>query len=178
MLAVSKMVWKINKNRRSERRVSKEDLERQAKLKSCLRPKDDLPKQRNSSIDSSKLVLDDGSFRKGKERSVKSTSSNGARTSNSNLSVDSKGSGSSSILGLSNKKRIASEQRSIGSRSWDRDSRRSAAQSTQTSERSSLESRSPTVEIKKRVQFSSLHIRDYERVVGDNPSCTIGPPVG
>ena len=176
------MVWKINKNRRSGRRISKEDLEKQAKLKSCLKTKDDLTKQRDTSIDSSKLVLDDGSLRKNREqseRSAKSGSTNGARTSNSNLSVDSKGSGSSSCLGLTNKRRVSSEQPSIGSRSWDRDSRRSeAAQSTQTSERSSVDSKSQVREIKKKVHFSSIHIRDYERVVGDNPSCTIGPPVG
>lgn len=168
------MVWKINKNRRSRRRISKEDLEKQAKLKSCLKTKDDLTKQRDTSIDSSKLVLDDGSLRKNREqseRSAKSGSTNGVRTSNSNLSVDSKGSGSSSCLGLTNKRRVASEQPSIGSRSWDRDSRRS-------SERSSVDSKSQVVEIKKKVHFSSIHIRDYERVVGDNPSCTIGPPVG
>jgi hypothetical protein len=27
------------------------------------------------------------------------------------------------------------------------------------------------------VRFSKIHIRDYERVVGDNPSCSTGPPV-
>jgi hypothetical protein len=30
----------------------------------------------------------------------------------------------------------------------------------------------------KNVRFADIHIRDYERVVGDNPSCSSGPPVG
>ena len=28
------------------------------------------------------------------------------------------------------------------------------------------------------VRFSEIQIRDYERVVGDNPSCSSGPPIG
>ena len=31
---------------------------------------------------------------------------------------------------------------------------------------------------KKSVQFCEIQIRDYERVVGDNPSCSNGPPIG
>ena len=30
----------------------------------------------------------------------------------------------------------------------------------------------------KSVRFSEVHVRDYERVVGDNPSCSSGPPMG
>jgi hypothetical protein len=30
---------------------------------------------------------------------------------------------------------------------------------------------------KKSVRFNAIQIRDYERVVGDNPSCTAGPPL-
>lgn len=29
----------------------------------------------------------------------------------------------------------------------------------------------------KGVRFSEIQIRDYERVVGDNPSCSSGPPI-
>ena len=31
---------------------------------------------------------------------------------------------------------------------------------------------------KNSVRFSEIQIRDYERVVGDNPSCSSGPPIG
>ena len=30
----------------------------------------------------------------------------------------------------------------------------------------------------KSVQFKEIYIRDYERIVGDNPSCSSGPPIG
>lgn len=176
------MVWKINKHKKSERRVSNPTpvLESQPKLKSCLKTNNELVKHRDSLTDSSKL-LDDANSSKVREQSAKSGGSRGGRSSNSNLSadVDSKGSGNSS-LGFNNRRRVASvEQRSVGSRSWDRESRKSeAAQSTQASERSSVDSRSNIDEPKKKVHFASIHIRDYERVVGDNPSCTIGPPVG
>ena len=30
----------------------------------------------------------------------------------------------------------------------------------------------------KAVRFNKIHIRDYERDIGDNPSCSSGPPVG
>jgi hypothetical protein len=29
----------------------------------------------------------------------------------------------------------------------------------------------------KSVRFNEIHIRDYERTVGDNPSCSSGPPI-
>lgn len=37
---------------------------------------------------------------------------------------------------------------------------------------------SRTATSKKTVKFQTVQIREYERVVGDNPSCTIGPPIG
>ena len=36
----------------------------------------------------------------------------------------------------------------------------------------------PETKIEKSVRFKEIHIRDYERVVGDNPSCSSGPPIG
>ena len=29
-----------------------------------------------------------------------------------------------------------------------------------------------------KVRFTNVHIRDYERDIGDNPSCSSGPPIG
>lgn len=183
------MVWKINKHKKSERRVSNPTpvIESQPKLKSCLKTTNDSVKHRDSLTDSSK-ILDSSHLTKSRELSGKSGVSRGVRSSNSNLSnsnlsvdVESKGSGNSSLSFTIRRQRVASvEQRSISSRSWDRDSRKSEnAQSLQTSERSSADSRSNFEETpKKTVQFNSIFIRDYERVVGDNPSCTIGPPVG
>ena len=179
------MVWKIHKQRKPDRQgrtKPKPVIESQPTLKSCLKTTKDLAAHRDSFNDSSKLQ-DDPNYSKAREQSSKSGASRGARSSNSHtsLEVGSKGSGNSGSLGFSNRRKVASvEQHSVSSRgSWDRESRKSeTALSTQTSERSSVDSRSHVEEIKKKVHFASIHVRDYERVVGDNPSCTIGPPVG
>jgi len=200
------MVWKINKHKKSDRqgkterqgrterqrRVIKKKkpvVENQPKLRSCLKS-EELVKQRDSLNDSSKHQ-DDPSNNKAREQSLKSTGSRGARSSSGIVSTDveSKGSVNSSLL-FNNRKRVASvEQQSASSRSWDRESRKSetghsahSAHSSQASERSSAADsrshRSHVKEPKKKVHFAAILIRDYERVVGDNPSCTIGPPVG
>jgi len=178
------MVWKINKHKKSDKRgriiKQKQVVESHPKLKSCLKTTKDLSTHYDSFNDSSK-IQDGPKNIKLREQSIKSGESRGARSSSGYFSTDvgSKGSGSTS-LGFTNRKRVASvDQYSVSSRSWDRDSRKSeTAQSTQTSERSIADSSSHVEEKKRKVHFSSIHIRDYERVVGDNPSCTIGPPVG
>jgi len=178
------MPWKINKHKKSDRqgrnRKKKQVRESQPKLKSCLKTTKDLVRHRDSFNDSSLFQDDSNHTTKTREQGSKS-GSRGARSSSSYFSVDvgSKGSGNSS-LGFNNRKRVASvEQHSVSSRSRGSESRKSeTGQSTQTSERSCADSRSHVEETKKKVQFASIHIRDYERVVGDNPSCTIGPPVG
>ena len=35
----------------------------------------------------------------------------------------------------------------------------------------------PTL-IEKGVRFNEIHVREFERIVGDNPSCSSGPPIG
>jgi thiol:disulfide interchange protein len=191
------MVWKINKHKKSDRqgkterqrRVIKKKkpvVENQPKLRSCLKS-EELVKQRESLNDSSKHQ-DDPSNNKARDQSFKSTGSRGARSSSGIVSTDmeSKGSVNPSLL-FNNRKRVASvEQQSASSRSWDRESRKSetghSAHSSQASERSSAADsrshKSHVKEPKKKVRFAAILIRDYERVVGDNPSCTIGPPVG
>jgi hypothetical protein len=52
-----------------------------------------------------------------------------------------------------------------------KDSLRAASHASQ--QRSSASSN-----LEKVVRFHEIHIRDYERGLGDNPSCTAGPPVG
>ena len=180
------MVWKINKHKKSDKqgkiRRQKKILDSQPKLKSCLKTKKNTNKHNDDSLEDSSRFIDDPNYAKNREQSTKSGTSRGARSSGSNFShgIESKGSANSPSLGFANKKRVASiEQHSVSSRSWDRESRKSeTALSTQGSERSSVGSRSRVEAPKKKVHFSSIHIRDYERVVGDNPSCTIGPPVG
>jgi hypothetical protein len=52
---------------------------------------------------------------------------------------------------------------------------RASPQSGSLSRSSHSQSHSQPV---KAVWFSEIHIRHYERVVGDNPSCSAGPPIG
>jgi len=151
------MVWKINIHKKSEKQgriiiKQKQVLESQPKLKSCLKTTKDLVIHRDSLNESSKLQ-DDPNDIKVREQSSKFGGSRGARSSGSNFSVDveSKGSGNSS-LGFTNRKQVTSvEQHSVGSHSWDHESRKSeTAQSIQTSERSSAGSRSHTEGEKKK----------------------------
>ena len=32
--------------------------------------------------------------------------------------------------------------------------------------------------VEKGVRFNEIHVREFERIVGDNPSCSSGPPIG
>lgn len=175
------MVWKISKHKRSEKQGSvlkqQQVLESQPKLKSCLKVANtkEKPERSESFNDSSALFQNDNSTGKLREQSTKSAGSRSRRSSADMLSCESR----MSSLGFVNRKRVASVgQLSIDSRSWDRDSRKSeTAQSIGTSERS-VDSKGLFERRKKHVRFAEIHVRDYERVVGDNPSCTIGPPVG
>mmetsp|Transcript_14837 Transcript_14837/g.34354 ORF Transcript_14837/g.34354 Transcript_14837/m.34354 type:complete len:644 (-) Transcript_14837:1758-3689(-) len=176
------MVWKISKHKKSEKQggsiKQKQVLESPPKLKSCLKKKKDNIDNPNSQNDSSKSQNDLNGC-KIKDHSLKSNCSR-SRSTKSVISVESKGSENSLPTNHPNGVRAASlEQYSVSSRSWDRESRRSeAGQSTQTSDRSFADSRSFIEDKKKKVSFTVIYVRDYERVVGDNPSCTIGPPVG
>lgn len=67
----------------------------------------------------------------------------------------------------------ASSQASEKSRASSQASEKSRASSQSSGEKSA--SSSPQ---EKQVRFSEIHVRDYERVVGDNPSCSAGPPIG
>lgn len=52
-----------------------------------------------------------------------------------------------------------------------------ANNSTVMSKRTSSGTENPLPH-EKSVRFNEIHIRDYERTVGDNPSCSSGPPIG
>jgi hypothetical protein len=185
------MVWKISKHRKSGdkrdisiKQAQKAIFESQPKIKSCLKKTKDLSEHEQPSQDFSPFQNDDSIGRVQLDQSIKSggSRSRSAKSGGSNRfsdrSVESKGSGNSSSV---HSKRIAPvEQHSDSSRSWDRESRKSeTAQSTQTtSTEHSTASRSLSEVKKKNVRFNVLYFRDYERMIGDNPSCTTGPPVG
>lgn len=190
-LLFSTMVWKINKHRRSGdkrdsiKQAQKAVLENQPKLKSCLKTTKYLSEHAQPSQDFSPFQNDDFIGKGVRDQSIKSggSKSRSAKSVGSNRfsdrSVESIGSGNSSSV---HSKRIAPvEQHSVSSRSWDRESRKSeTAQSTQTtSSGHSLASTSRSLsEVKKKtVRFNVIYFRDYERMIGDNPSCTCGPPV-
>jgi hypothetical protein len=188
------MVWKINKHRKSGdkrdisiniKQAQKAVLESQPKLKSCLKKTKNLSEHEQPSQNFSPFQNDDSIGRVQRDHSIKSggSRSRSAKSGGSNRfsdrSVESKGSGNSSSV---HSKRIAPvEQHSESSRSWDRESRKSeTARSTQTtsSEHSTASRSLSEVKKKKNVRFNVIYFRDYERMIGDNPSCTTGPPVG
>lgn len=143
------MVWKITKHKRSDKgNVIKQKLVLDSQP----------PKLKSCLKKSSGIRL----------RSAKSGAAS-SRSAESNRSVESRGSGNS--FSSHSKRIVSGEQNSVSSRSWDRESRTS--ETTQSNQSKSIS------EVKKEnVRFNVIHIRDYERVVGDNPSCSHGPPVG
>jgi len=187
------MVWKINKHRKSGdkrdisiKQAQKAVFESQPKIKSCLKKTKDYSEHKQPSQDFSPFQNDDSigsriqrdqSSKSGGSRSRSAKSGGSKRFSD--RSVESLGSGNSSSV---HSKRIALvEQHSESSRSRDQESRKSEnAQSIQTisSEHSTASRSLSEVKKKKNVRFNVIYFRDYERMIGDNPSCTTGPPVG
>jgi hypothetical protein len=147
------MVWKIRRNSRGHALDSHAMREYHAKLKSCL--KNECSSQNSSLASSNKNCEQSTTIR---EQSTGSGRSLGSRSGHS------RGSGS-----------LPSEQHSFASGS----SASSGAVSRNSSARASQRGeRSERAQQEKAVRFSEIHIRDYERVVGDNPSCSTGPPIG
>ena len=164
------MVWKMK--RRSSREQAKEasslireHLNNSSKIKSCTKREFDHSSQNSSQTSSSINCCDQSTLR---DQSTRSGRSIGSRSGNIRFSGNSRGSGSSAGRGIETP---AGEQDSCTSGS--NISRASSARASQRSKTSQL-----SLPIGKAVCFSEIHIRDYERVVGDNPSCSAGPPIG
>ena len=165
------MVWKINKKKSDRGNAVKQKtvLEIQPNLKSCLKTtKDAFERESSNEFYNCKLHnntnIHNNNIGKVREQIAKSgsrlrnTKPVAARSSGSNISIESKGSESSSS--------VQCKQHSVSSRSWDREMRKSeTAQSTHSSEQSSIP-RSISEVKKKNVRFNVIYIRDYERVVG------------
>mmetsp|Transcript_5357 Transcript_5357/g.5748 ORF Transcript_5357/g.5748 Transcript_5357/m.5748 type:complete len:144 (-) Transcript_5357:1918-2349(-) len=143
------MVWKINKHKRSDKgNVIKQKL-----------VIENQPPKLKSCLSKSSGI---------RSRSAKSRPAS-SRSAESNRLVESRGSGNS--FSTHNKRIVSGEQYSVSSRSWDRES--STSETIQSNQSKSIS------EVKiENVRFNVIYIRDYERVVGDNPSCSTGPPVG
>ncbi|KAG7366903.1 hypothetical protein IV203_029573 [Nitzschia inconspicua] len=163
------MVWKKTKlYNKGSRKLKSVPEEAQPKLKSCLK-KSSEPKSssdQESSHAESCRTSGDGSSNKehGSDRSVATRS---LPSSNCSRSIESRGSGESSTVP---RKSACNDQMSVTD-----ESSAEHGQSSYNSERSTQSALSSSV--RKRVRFNAIQIRDYERVVGDNPSCTSGPPL-
>jgi hypothetical protein len=167
------MVWKKGKhNKKLDTQGNNKltSVPEEPKLKGFLKQKDGSDQE--SSQDSSRRQGGDSS-------TLDHGSKSAASRSVGSPSGESRGSGSSSA-----RWRVSIEQESCNSAtsygSSDRGSRKSDhGASSPGSERSSTSFPSqPGAANTKRVRFDAVQIRDYERVVGDNPSCTTGPPIG
>jgi hypothetical protein len=186
------MVWKIRRNGNGSGKDNNNApaIRGPVTVKSCLK-KDSDDRSKTSTI-SSKKCFD---YNSGPDQST--ARSNGSRSEGSR-SHGSHGSGSLGSKSLHSRltdnfsqwsgRQAAgsSEQPSVTSSSADgsqeskgssKNSVRAApaapAAASHASQRSSSSSHREKV-----VRFHDIHIRDYERVVGDNPSCSSGPPVG
>jgi hypothetical protein len=151
------MVWKKSKRScKGSRTLKTVAEEAQPKLKSCLKKTfERLPLvHANSSQNESFRIRD--------EASRLAASTNGTR------SVESRGSAESCSL---QRQAHCTDQMSSTDES-STDNGHSQSQHSDQSAKSASQSG-----IKKKVRFNAIQIRDYERIVGDNPSCTTGPPL-
>ena len=154
------MGWKIRRSSREQASTSIQKVvarEKHLKLRSCLKRDGDHCSQ--SSQSSSRR----GDLSTIRDQSTRSGNSVGSRSGNSRLSGS-----------CSPENSVPFEQRSQNSHG----SNGSGAVSRTSSARGSYQSeRSKRSQQEKSVRFNEIQIRDYERVVGDNPSCSSGPPI-
>jgi hypothetical protein len=175
------MVWK--KSRRSCKDSKKliktvvdESQQQQPKLKSCLKKFQEtlsVSDQELSSQNESdyKISSGDGSS-SSKEANRSAASTNGSRSVESRASAE-----SSSLQRLVHHHHSTDHMSSSTTEESSTDDNGVAAQSqSQTSDQSGPSS-GLQCGTKKKFRFNAIQIRDYERIVGDNPSCTTGPPL-
>lgn len=143
--------------------------EAQPKLKSCLKKphhETSTSSDQESSQEDSYRISGDGSSTK-EPGSCRSVASQSLSSTNCSRSIESRGSAESS-----------SHQRKANSTDQMSCTDESSADHAQSSQKSERSTRSCSQSgVKKRVRFNAIQIRDYERIVGDNPSCTSGPPL-
>jgi hypothetical protein len=143
------MMWKVRRNSRETGKKAHGTMERaKADIKSCMKKDSDHASQSSQSSTTNW------------EQSIRSQSDG------------SKGSGSRNSLSFAS----ASEEHnaSLGELSG---SSLPVLKNSGTRDSQQIKSTTQPQHVKS-VRFSEIHIRDYERIVGDNPSCTAGPPIG
>jgi hypothetical protein len=167
----SRMVWKKSKRSgKGSKKLKSVPEEAQPKLKSCLKKRlaeTTSTSDQESSQEESYRISGDGSSCTKEPGSVRSLASRSLASTNCSRSVESRNSGESTSL---QQKASSADQMSFTD-----ESSNGNALSSQHSERSARSNLPPGA--KKKVRFNAIQIRDYERVVGDNPSCTSGPPL-
>ena len=160
------MVWKIRRSGRepSNGAVATNNKGGQVKkLKSCLK-KDSTANQHRGSVGSASSASS--------RKNCDSTKSGGIRTGSriSNSSFQSK------------KDESRKDEPSCTSSSRSSNSSQSHSQSSSRLQNSAeIHLGSPQSSMytgEKVVRFSEIHVREFERIVGDNPSCSAGPPIG
>lgn len=179
----SKMVWKTrraNKNRKKPSRSDTSSLNNvnRRKLKSCLKPSAGL--LAGSVSDATSSTTKDFSLTSGYVKYIESQSS--TSTNNSKRSRElSCPSGCSSGMSRSDSTsrhsgpQSASSSRNSGSRSSR--SRHSDPSSTTSDIRVAENGHRSHIPQQKSVRFKEIRMREYVRVIGDNPSCSNGPPI-
>jgi hypothetical protein len=160
------MVWKIRRNGRdpSHGAVASKNKGGQATtLKSCLK-KDATADQHRGSVGSGSS----GSSRKNCESTKSGGSRTGSRISNSSFH--------------SKKDESRKDEPSCTSSSRSSNSSQSHSHSSSRQQNSAeIHTGSPQSSMyagEKVVRFSEIQVREFERIVGDNPSCSAGPPIG
>jgi hypothetical protein len=157
------MVWKKRKRSfKGSRKLRSVAEEARPKLKSCLKKPQEVSssdKDQSSQKESNRISGDGSSSNEG---------SHSVGSIIGNWSVESRGSAESSSL-----QRNAHSNDYVSS--TDGSSTVHPLSQSQNSERSAQSG--SQICVQKRVRFNAIHVRDYERIVGDNPSCTTGPPL-
>lgn len=93
-------------------------------------------------------------------------------------SMQSAFSGSSSRSRESTEEHHARSNTSHGSADSGSQQASAPAAATATSASAAASAAVPLTTTEKKVRFGDIRIREHERVVGDNPSCSTGPPIG
>ena len=179
----SNMVWKARResknNKQQPSRNGTSSLNNRRRLKSCLKPSASLLSGSGSVTTSS--TVKDFSLTSGYVKYSESQSSTSTNNSKRSRELSSCPSGCSSDKSRSDstsrhsEAQSASGSRNSGSRSSR--SRHSDPHSTTSDIRVAEHGHRSPIPKEKSVHFKEIHMREYVRVIGDNPSCSVGPPI-
>jgi len=181
MQEAATMAWKIRRNSKDNVPAVRGAVS----LKSCLKMDSD-NRSKASTVSSKKHCdynsgADQSTARSNGSRSEGSRSqgstSVGTKSINSRLTYPSSQCSGRQAAGSSEQPSVTSSS-ADGSQESKASSKNSVRAASHASQRYASQRSSVSSYPEKVVRFRDIHIRHYERVVGDNPSCSAGPPVG